>query len=106
MMEFIVSWSAYGPSGRIEATTQELATRMVEEHLWALGLETQVLTWTPADPVAQWDGHFVILRSTEKRYGDMASFGVCVYEVGQKSFYDVQRERLETHKQEVARAAQ
>lgn len=92
MSEFIVSWSAYGPSGRIQAETQELATRCVEEHLWALGLETKV------ERQDAFEGHFIILRSPVKRYGDMASFGVCVYEVGEKSFYDWQREILEAKK--------
>ena len=96
MPEFIVSWSAYGPSGRLTADTLELATRYVEEHLWALGLETKVQS-------GQGDGHFVVIKSPVKRYGDMASFGICVYEVGQTSFYDLQREALDhKHKQQEA----
>lgn len=111
MLEFIVSWSAYGPSGRIQAETQEQATRFVEESLWRCGLETQVLLWTPTDPSPRWDGQFVILRSPVKRYGDMASFGVCVYPVGVTSFYDRQRDMLEAKKavdltQEIAHANQ
>ena len=111
MQEFIVSWSAYGPSGRIQADSQELATRFVEEQLWRCGLETQVLQWTPTDPGEPWEGHFVILRSSVKRYGDMASFGVCVYPVGVTSFYDRQRDQLEAQRavtatQEIAHANQ
>ena len=98
MTEFIVSWSAYGPSGRIQAESQEAATRFVEEQLWRCGLETQVLVWTPNDPCVRWEGQFVILRSSVKRYGDMASFGVCVYPVGVISFYDRQRDVLEAKK--------
>ena len=98
MTEFIVSWSAFGPSGRIQAESQEAATRFVEEQLWRCGLETQVLQWKPDDPSEQWAGQFVILRSPVKRYGDMASFGVCVYPVGVTSFYDRQRDMLEAKK--------
>lgn len=98
MSEYIVSWSAYGPSGRIHAESQEMATRFVEGRLWDCGLETQVRVWEKSDPTQKWDGHFVILRSPVKRYGDMASFGVCVYPVGGTSFYDKQRDQLEAQK--------
>ena len=111
MTEYIVSWSAYGPSGRIQAETQEAATRYVEEQLWSCGLETQVMSWASTDPSEPWQGQFVILRSPVKRYGDMASFGVCVYPVGVTSFYDRQRDMLEAKKavdltQEIAHANQ
>ena len=98
MAEYIVSWSAYGPSGRIQADSQEMATRFVEGRLWDCGLETKVVVFERTDPSAKWDGHFVILRSAVKRYGDMASFGVCVYPVGHTSFYDRQRDQLEAQK--------
>lgn len=87
MLEFIVSWSAYGPSGRIEAETQDEATVLVRAQLELLGLDTEVRR---EDAFA---GDFVILRSRVKRYGDMASFGVCVYPVGGHSWYDADREQ-------------
>ena len=63
--------------------------------LWALGLEATVHYDRTMPGLGEWEGDFIILKSLVKRYGDMASFGVCVYEVGQKSFYDAQREVLE-----------
>lgn len=105
MPEFIVSWSAYGPSGRIEADTQIAATRHVEECLWGTGLETAVMYGQPEslDPLQKFDGDFIVIKSKVKRYGDMASFGVCVYEVGGTSFYDRQRDQLEDAQQNASR---
>ena len=106
MSEYIVSWSAYGPSGRIQADSQEAATRFVEEQLWKLGLETVRYHQSDVtcDPLNLWDGHVIVIKSSVKRYGDMASFCVCVYAVGQKSFYDVQREIEKIQKEEKSHA--
>lgn len=91
-MQFIISWSAYGPSGRIEAENQERATFFVREQLEKVGVGTV------ADRQPEYDGDFIVLHSPVRRYGDMASFGVCVYPVGGKSFYDHQRDQLELKK--------
>lgn len=88
MPEFIVSWSAYGPSGRLQADSQEICTKYVRDHLEAVGLATNLES-------GQGDGDFIVIKSPAKRYGDRASFGVCVYEVGGRSFYDIQRDALE-----------
>ena len=100
MSEYIVSWSAYGPSGRIHAESQEAATRFVEEQLWKLGLETVRYHQHAGmcDPLNLWDGHVIVIKSSVKRYGDMASFAVCVYAVGERSFYDEQRVVLDDQK--------
>ena len=102
MPEFIVSWSAYGPSGRLQASSQSEATRSIQEHLWAMGLEATVHYDRTMPGLGEWEGDFIILKSLVKRYGDMASFGVCVYEVGQRSFYDAQREVLELQRMQEA----
>ncbi len=89
MPDFIVSWSAYGPSGRLQAASQDDATAQVQQALTARGLATEA---TREDA---FDGEAVILRSAVKRYGDMSSFAVCVYPVGGRSFYDAQRDQVE-----------
>ena len=103
MTEFIVSWSAYGPSGRIQALNQAEATAFVRRQLEAVGVGTKV------DSNGEYAGDFIVLHSLVRRYGDMASFGVCVYPVGGTSFYDKQRDQLEAQKsvretQEIANA--
>ena len=109
MPEFIVSWSPYGPSGRIQAASHADAVNNVAEDLRFFGLATEVIAYNSAlDQLeTQWDGHCIIIRSPVKRYGDMGSFIVCVYAVGERSFYDVQREQIEAKKaQEVSDAHQ
>ena len=87
MPEFVISWSPYGPSGRLWAESQAGATQEVVRVLRQLGLETEITEH------AAFDGQAIILRSPVKRYGDMASFAVCVYPVGGPSFYDAAREQ-------------
>ena len=57
--------------------------------LEALGLKTEVRQ------DERFAGDFVIIKSRIPRYGDMASFGVCVYPIGERSFYDADREQRE-----------
>ena len=95
MPEFIVSWSAYGPSGRIEAVDQLTATKMVVTHLVMVGLQVAVyegIALHCEEPSHQYDGDMIVIKSRVPRYGDMASFAVCVYPVGGHSWYDTQRD--------------
>src|SRR5205823_4701054 len=85
--EFIVSWSAYGPSGRLQADDQTEATRAVRQALEGLGLHLRV----ERDPA--FAGEVLVIKSKIPRYGDMGSFLVCVYPLGGRSWYDAAREQ-------------
>src|SRR5438105_2521938 len=92
MPEFIIRWSPYGPSGRIEAPSQDQATQWVVYQLTQLGLETEITEH------ADYAGQAVVLRSPVKRYGDRGSVLVCVYPLGGRSWYDAAREHNEKMK--------
>lgn len=103
MAEFIVSWSPYGPSGRIQAEDGAAAAMQVVQGLQQLGLQCEV--FTPLDAQASdWQGRWITICSPVKRYGDSSSFGICVYAPGQISFYDRRREYLEAQ-QDLAMAS-
>ena len=91
-MIFVCSWGPYGPSGRIEAETLDVASKYVHELLEAFGLQIVARHLPPLDETG-WTGAVLLAASPVKRYGDMNKLAVSLCEVGQASYWDWQRKQ-------------
>ena len=98
MSTFLHSWSPYGPSGALEAEHLDAACTVVHTCCEAMGLSITARHLPPedgSDPMMPWEGCVLVVRSQEPRYGDNAQLRVAVYELGQTSYHDQCRRKLE-----------
>ena len=98
MPTFLHGWSPYGPSGRLEAEHLDAACTVIHLCLEAMDLQVTARHLPPEDgidPMMPREGCVLVVRSQEPRYGDNAQLRVAVYELGQTSYHDQCRRKLE-----------